>query len=208
MRAPPAGWYHAEGDQAEAVRYWDGSTWAFGPVAAPGTSTPATAAPTPLAPGWRAAVGDPVGTLRYWDGTQWIGGPLPYAAGSRPVRPSRPLITGLFSFEGRINRTTYLVTQISLFAAFLVAGVVDGIAGTFDAELGFGVFGGLLLFVWIWPGIATNAKRFHDQNLSGWWSLLGLIPLVGLIVYLVLLFRPGTVGPNNYGEPAAPGVAL
>ncbi|MCT2398881.1 DUF805 domain-containing protein [Novosphingobium mangrovi (ex Huang et al. 2023)] len=62
------------------------------------------------------------------------------------------------------------------------------------------------------PLIATNVRRLHDRNMSGWWCLafvvLGVIPVfgwIGSIAYLVIMFLPGTAGPNRYGEdPKAP----
>jgi len=63
---------------------------------------------------------------------------------------------------------------------------------------------GLATFI---PNIAVNVRRLHDRDMSGWW-LLGLfigmvIPLLNIvaaIAYLVLMFLPGTVGPNRFGE--------
>jgi uncharacterized membrane protein YhaH (DUF805 family) len=62
---------------------------------------------------------------------------------------------------------------------------------------------GLATFI---PNLAVNVRRLHDRNMSGWFLLLFfvlmLIPLVGFIVaigYLVLMFLPGTPGPNKYG---------
>lgn len=35
------------------------------------------------------------------------------------------------------------------------------------------------------PSIAVMARRLHDTDRSGWWQLLMLIPLIGVIVVLV-----------------------
>lgn len=72
--------------------------------------------------------------------------------------------------------------------------------------LGTGLMGlfGLAILI---PSIALNVRRLHDRNMSGWWYLgvivLSFIPLLGAIValgYLVLMFLPGTPGPNRFGE--------
>lgn len=48
------------------------------------------------------------------------------------------------------------------------------------------------------------SKRFHDLNMSGTWSLVALVPLVGLIAEIILLFTRGTEGDNDYGpDPLA-----
>jgi uncharacterized membrane protein YhaH (DUF805 family) len=51
------------------------------------------------------------------------------------------------------------------------------------------------------PSIAVGVRRLHDTDKSGWWILLGLIPLVGFIVLLVLFVLEGTPGSNRYGPP-------
>lgn len=50
-------------------------------------------------------------------------------------------------------------------------------------------------------GIIFAVRRFHDINLSGWWSVTVLIPLVNLISTLVLIFAPGKPHANNFGPP-------
>src|SRR4029079_6804195 len=43
-------------------------------------------------------------------------------------------------------------------------------------------------------------QRSHDMDMSGWFSILALIPFVGL--YWV--FKSGTPGPNRFGPPPSP----
>lgn len=45
------------------------------------------------------------------------------------------------------------------------------------------------------PSIAAATRRLHDTNRSGWWQLIILVPVVGIIVLLVFLAqesRPAT----------------
>jgi len=58
----------------------------------------------------------------------------------------------------------------------------------------------LAIFV---PFLAVAVRRLHDTGGSGWWCLLGLIPLVGTIFLIVLLAIPGNREENAYG-PAVP----
>ena len=46
------------------------------------------------------------------------------------------------------------------------------------------------------PSIAAAARRLHDTNRSGWWQLIAIVPLVGIIVLVVFLAQEGrpTVG--------------
>jgi uncharacterized membrane protein YhaH (DUF805 family) len=63
---------------------------------------------------------------------------------------------------------------------------------------------------WHWPamllmlvvGLAVSARRWHDQDRSGWWSLLLLLFPIGPIAMVAMLgFIPGTPGPNRFGPP-------
>lgn len=51
------------------------------------------------------------------------------------------------------------------------------------------------------PGIAIAVRRLHDTGKSGWYILLGLIPLVGAIILIVFYVQPSD-GPNEYGAAA------
>ena len=42
-------------------------------------------------------------------------------------------------------------------------------------------------------------RRLHDIDRTGWWILIYLIPLIGVIVLLVFALTPGTPGSNRYG---------
>ena len=46
-------------------------------------------------------------------------------------------------------------------------------------------FAGLLL-----PSLAVLVRRLHDANFSGWFAFLGLIPVVGSVILLVLALLP------------------
>ena len=59
---------------------------------------------------------------------------------------------------------------------------------------------GILTLLILWPSICLYAKRWHDRDKSGWWSLIMFIPIIGSIWMLVELgFLRGTEGPNRFG---------
>lgn len=64
----------------------------------------------------------------------------------------------------------------------------------------------LLIFiaalVVVLPYMAVSVRRLHDTGRSGWWLLLGLVPLVGTIVLLYWYASAGTPATNEYGPPA------
>jgi uncharacterized membrane protein YhaH (DUF805 family) len=58
------------------------------------------------------------------------------------------------------------------------------------------------------PNLAVTVRRLHDQDKSGWWILIALIPFIGGIWLLILYFVDGTSGPNRFGpDPKASGDA-
>lgn len=49
------------------------------------------------------------------------------------------------------------------------------------------------------PMLSACVRRLHDTNRSGWFYLIGFIPVVGLYLYFVCA-QKGTEGPNRFGE--------
>ena len=41
-------------------------------------------------------------------------------------------------------------------------------------------------------------RRLHDSGKTGWWWLIGFIPIIGTITLIVFYCLPGTPGPNKY----------
>ena len=107
-------------------------------------------------------------------------------------------------FSGRSRRMEYWMFALGVMGASIVTSILDGVLGM-SGMVG-GVYGPLTLLVFlgtIVPSIACLVRRLHDQDKSGWFALLGLIPLVN-IVLLVFMFLEGTKGDNQYGpDPKA-----
>ena len=108
------------------------------------------------------------------------------------------------SFEGRIGRQSFWLGVLVMFVISIVAGVLDMIFGTLG-DSGMGAIGIIVSLALIYPAIALYAKRWHDRGKSGWWTLILLIPLIGVIWFLVECgFLRGTEGSNQYGgDPVA-----
>jgi uncharacterized membrane protein YhaH (DUF805 family) len=64
---------------------------------------------------------------------------------------------------------------------------------------GIGVIGLIYSLAVLVPGLAVGVRRLHDTDKSGWWLLIALIPLVGIIVLIVFFATDGQPGPNKYG---------
>lgn len=50
------------------------------------------------------------------------------------------------------------------------------------------------------PSLALAIRRFHDINRSGWYYLIILIPIVGILVFLGYMCAPSTNENNKYGD--------
>lgn len=103
----------------------------------------------------------------------------------------------MWSASGRIGRLRYLAYTTG---ASLVVGLVS-VALT--AALG-PLIGGVVTLIAYIPllvfCVLVGIQRSHDMNWSGWTILLAIIPLVGLI----WLFKGGSEGANDYGNPPPP----
>jgi uncharacterized membrane protein YhaH (DUF805 family) len=124
------------------------------------------------------------------------------------------------SFDGRINRQKWWLGLLALvviqWIVFIVIGMIfgGGMMTGMDpsnpeaAARAMGVMSiplVILVLVFLWPTLALYAKRWHDRDKSGWWTLIGLIPVIGAVWILVELgFLRGTEGTNQYGpDPLA-----
>jgi uncharacterized membrane protein YhaH (DUF805 family) len=106
-------------------------------------------------------------------------------------------------FTGRASRSEYWWFFLLSFAVLIVASVLDRILGL--SKLGVGPLYGIGALALIVPSIAVGIRRLHDQGKSGWYYLIGLIPLVGGLVLLYWFVTKGTTGTNEFGgDPALP----
>lgn len=104
----------------------------------------------------------------------------------------------LFSFQGRVSRKVF---WIYLLAALVPLMVIYGVAASISDTLGM-IVGVPLYIAFIWVSLAIQVKRWHDRNKSGWWFLLGFVPIGNLWAIIETGFLRGTIGPNDFGGDA------
>jgi uncharacterized membrane protein YhaH (DUF805 family) len=106
------------------------------------------------------------------------------------------------NFSGRASRSELWFWVLFIIIVNIVAGVIDGVVfgtGTMGGKIGvISTLVGLALLI---PSLAVEVRRLHDTDRSGWWLLLGLIPLIGAIILIVWFCTRGTPGPNRFGPP-------
>ncbi|MEO6015159.1 MAG: DUF805 domain-containing protein [Devosia sp.] len=126
------------------------------------------------------------------------------------------------SYSGRIGRSAYWI-------GYLVLGVIELLIfwwlasqsnGTFEqlAALDRGTLRSMapqllqdllmhvflpmaiIALLFMWPTYALATKRWHDRGKSGWWSLIGFVPIIGALwMFIELGFLGGEDGTNYYG---------
>ena len=101
-------------------------------------------------------------------------------------------------FTARALRSEYWYWVLFNILAQIVATIIDVIIFGNSSILVAIVSLGLLL-----PSIAVGVRRLHDTDRSGWWLLIGFVPLVGAIILIVFMCQRGTAGPNRFGPEAA-----
>jgi uncharacterized membrane protein YhaH (DUF805 family) len=104
-------------------------------------------------------------------------------------------------FDGRAGRPPFWWWFLFGILVSIGANIIDAILGTW------GVVNGLAALALLLPNFSVSIRRLHDTDHSGWWILIGLIPIVGWIVLLVFYVREGDAGENKYGPPPGSGVS-
>lgn len=101
------------------------------------------------------------------------------------------------NFEGRASRSSFWWWVLFVIIVSIVANIIDSAA---DIAI-FSIIVSLGLFL---PGLSKAIRRLHDTGRSGWWVLIGLIPLIGFIVLLIFYLEKSEPADNQYGPaPAA-----
>ena len=105
-------------------------------------------------------------------------------------------------FSGRARRKElwlFVLFNGLVFYALLFIDVFGGFAIHADDTFFIGVFGTSYQLAVIIPALAVAVRRLHDTGRSGWWLLLGLIPIIGAIALLVIYMLDSQEGENKYG---------
>lgn len=103
-------------------------------------------------------------------------------------------------FSGRSRRKEYWMFLLGVVIVAIILSIIEGALGMAGTVGGaYGPLTLLLMIAIFIPSLAVQVRRFHDQNRSGWFVLLNLIPFVGSLIVFVFMLLDGTRGPNEYG---------
>jgi uncharacterized membrane protein YhaH (DUF805 family) len=100
-------------------------------------------------------------------------------------------------FSGRAIRSEYWYWILFIIIAEIVTSAIDY---SIEAQ----VTTSLLSLATFLPSLAVAVRRLHDTDRSGWWILLGIIPIIGWIILIIWYCSKGTSGPNRFGADPLP----
>ena len=108
-------------------------------------------------------------------------------------------------FTGRSRRSEYWWIQLFLVLTNLGVAAIDlvlmnGDVERFIANGGGGIVGLIWILVTIVPALAVLFRRLHDTGKSGWWALIGFVPLIGGILLLAFAVLDSDAGENKFGD--------
>ncbi len=99
-------------------------------------------------------------------------------------------IAKIVTINGRARRSEYwyfaLFVFLMSFALNMILGRDNGIAHVITIALNLASF-------------TVTIRRLHDIGKSGWWILIGFVPVIGWIVLLVWGIRDSQPGDNRFG---------
>ncbi len=101
-------------------------------------------------------------------------------------------------FSGRSRRKEFWMFALISAVISIVLSAIDRLIGT--DSMGSGLLSGLYSLAVLLPALGVSVRRLHDTGRSGWWILIGLVPIIGIIVLIVFYATAGAVGSNEYGD--------
>jgi uncharacterized membrane protein YhaH (DUF805 family) len=96
-----------------------------------------------------------------------------------------------FTFSGRSSRSEYWW--------WMLASILFQIICTIIAVLGNVGVAAIFPILLVLPTATMIVRRLHDLEKSGWWFLIVLIPLVGILYLIYLFMQEGDMNENIYG---------
>ena len=99
-----------------------------------------------------------------------------------------------FCFEGRAARKEFWMWVLAVFAVNFILNLIPKVGCWLSL---------IFILAVLLPTLGVTARRFHDLGKSGWMQLLGLIPVVGGLIVLILCIPEGSKESNAYGAPVA-----
>jgi len=117
------------------------------------------------------------------------------------------------NFKGRARRKEYWMFTLVYVIILLGCQALDNMLGTVfmmdagpmgEISMGYGWAYTICGLVHLLPGLSVVVRRLHDVGKSGWFYLIFLLPIIGVIWLLVLYCTEGQKQDNKWGpDPKA-----
>lgn len=103
-------------------------------------------------------------------------------------------------FKGRARRKEYWMFFLFHVIFGIVLMTLDQVIGINFGESSYGPLYLIYTLAVFIPTIAAMVRRVHDTGKTGWMVLVILIPLIGIIWWIILMVKDSDSGANQYGE--------
>ncbi|MCO7124410.1 DUF805 domain-containing protein [Sporolactobacillus shoreicorticis] len=104
------------------------------------------------------------------------------------------VIKNYVGFSGRATRTEYWMFVLFNFFILVIARLIDWLLPS-SVPIIYSLYSLAVLI----PTFAVGARRLHDIGKTGWWQLIGFIPILGWIVLLIYFCTDTQDKENVYG---------
>lgn len=88
----------------------------------------------------------------------------------------------------RLARKPYALRTLATIAVLVVIGTISSLIQSSGIQALVTVVAGYVLAVFL---VLWSVHRIQDIEWAKWWCLLFLIPIIGVVFWLILLFTPG-----------------
>lgn len=110
------------------------------------------------------------------------------------------------TFRGRSTRSQFWLYHLGVLILAIVGYVIDiAISGPRGPEP---IVSAVIMIAHYIPSLAVIVRRLHDTDKSGWFVLVCLIPLIGIIAFIVFGCTASTPSTNRFGAPVGGDPAL
>lgn len=102
-------------------------------------------------------------------------------------------------FKTRANKTEFWQFMLYAVIGGIICVAIDYLLIAIFDIFNPGAIGSIYFFAIITPLCAAGTRRLHDIGKSGWWLLVGLIPVIGTIWLIIQWMKDGDPDANRYG---------
>ena len=109
------------------------------------------------------------------------------------------------TFSGRARRKEYWMFLLINLVVSVALALIDSLIGSVS-ESGMGLLSSVYSIGVLIPSLALSVRRLHDIGRTGWWVLISIIPVIGVVVLLVFMLLDSEPGSNRYGANPKEGI--